>query len=234
MHQYQPTWHNFRDGVQNAMKLREQQRQHDVAQALKQEELATDKAQFQQNLTETQRQFDAGLDVTKEELRLKGEEFKLNKRSQDMVYDNAVVQKKIRTAQRGVATDTAHFLKQAGEKESQYQNVLEDQPWYEKAYRAAYNKGDYNPLVAVNAMLGLFGAGVESREESAARQTGYDSFDKYQPNLMEKYGEYAPSAAFEATQRYFPSQFGSQAEIDLGMQNSPLMLGGYNQFGGGQ
>ena len=218
MHQYQPTWHNFRDGVQNAMKLREQKRQHDVAQALKQEEFEADKAQFQQNLTETQRQFDAGLDVTKEELRLKDAEFKLNKRNQDMVYDNAVVQKKIREAQRGVATDTAHFLKQAGEKESQYQNVLENQPWYEKAYRDVYG------------YLGL----DETRKEAAARQTGYDSFDKYQPNLMEKYGEYAPAAALEATRQYFPSQLGSQAEIDLARQNSPLMLGGYNQFGGGQ
>ena len=112
--------------------------------------------------------------------------------------------------------------------------VLEDQPWYEKAYRAAYNKGDYNPLVAINSMMGLFGGGVETSEQAAARKTGYDRIDEFQPDLIKDYGDIAPSEAFRATQEYYPSQFGESESIDLGMGMSPLMYGGINQFGGVQ
>ena len=122
---------------------------------------------------------------------------------------------KMRDATKGITREVSQFYKKKADKESQYRNVLEDQPWYEKAYRDAF---DWNPM-------------VESREEAASRQTGYDMIDQFQPNLIEGYGGIAPEEAFRATQQYFPSQLGESENIDSGM--SPLMYGGINQFGGG-
>ena len=215
MHQYQPQWHNFRDSVQNWRKLKEQDKQFNVAQQLKQEEHEAQKSQFQQSLSETKRQFDLGLDVTKQEFELKKQEFGLKQQGAQMRKEQYDYDNKMRDATKGITREVSQFYKKKADKESQYRNVLEDQPWYEKGYRDAF---DWNPM-------------VESREEAASRQTGYDKIDQFQPNLIEGYGGIAPEEAFRATQQYFPSQFGESESIDLGM--SPLMYGGINQFGGG-
>ena len=215
MHQYQPQWHNFRDSVQNWRKLKEQDKQFNVAQGLLREEFDASKSQFQQNLTETKRQADMGFDISKKELALRGQEFGLKEQEAKMRKEQYDYDNKMRDATKGITREVAQFGQKKGDKESQYRNVLEDQPWYEKAYRNAF---DWNPM-------------VESREEAAARQTGYDKIDQFQPNLIEGYGGIAPEEAFRATQQYFPSQFGESESIDLGM--SPLMYGGINQFGGG-
>ena len=215
MHQYQPQWHNFRDSVQNWRKLKEQDKQFNVAQGLLREEFDASKSQFQQNLTETKRQADMGFDISKKELALRGQEFGLKEQEAKMRKEQYDYGLKMRDATKGITREVAQFGQKKGDKESQYRNVLEDQPWYEKAYRNAF---DWNPM-------------VESREEAAARQTGYDKIDQFQPNLIEGYGGIAPEEAFRATQQYFPSQFGESESIDLGM--SPLMYGGINQFGGG-
>ena len=216
MHQYQPQWHNFRDSVQNWRKLKEQDKQFNVAQGLLREEFDASKSQFQQNLTETKRQADMGFDISKKELVLRGQEVGLKEQETKMRKDENDYRLKMRDATKGITREVAQFGQKQGDKESQYRNVLEDQPWYEKAYRNAF---DWNPM-------------VESREEAASRQTGYDKIDQFQPNLIEGYGGIAPEEAFRATQQYFPSQFGESESIDLGM--SPLMYGGINQFGGGQ
>jgi len=226
MHQYQPVWGNMRQGIESGTRhfadavktqrrLKEQERQFDIAQQLKQEEFDASKSQFQQNLEETKRQADMGFDISKQELALRNQEFGLKQQGAQMKKEQYDYGNKMRDAKKGIGKEVAQFYKKVGDKESQYRNVLEDQPWYEKAYRDAF---DWNPM-------------VESREEAASRQTGYDMIDQFQPNLIEGYGGIAPEEAFRATQQYFPSQFGESENIDSGM--SPLMYGGINQFGGG-
>jgi len=211
--------------------MKEQDKQFNIAQQLREEEFDASKSQFQQNLTETKRQADMGYDINKQQLGLQNEELKLKQQRAQMDKEQYDYNIKKREATKGITRDVAQFYKTKGDKESQYRNVLEDQSWYEKAYRGAYNKGSLNPLVGVNYMMGLFGGGVETSEQTAARQSGYSNIDTHQPNLIQKYGDMAPSLAFEATQRYLPSQFGETESIDRGM-SSPLMLGMYNQFGG--
>ena len=203
MHQYQPTWHNFRQGVENARKLKQQDRQFKIAQQLKQEEADANKAQFQQSHDLSKKTQEDNAAYNRGILALRKDQDDTDKYTFEQ-------NKKTHTAMIGINKDLAVHLKEKGKKETDYKNVYEDQPWYEQLYRDTMS---WDPR-------------VETREEAAKRQSGYDKLKP--PDLIGEYGDILPQYAFEKTKDFFPSEFGTSAEIDLSMENSPLKQASQN------
>jgi len=244
-HQYQPVWHNMRQGVaegtrtftdaiKEKKRLNEEQRQFDIGQKLQEEKFATDKAQWNQTFQETKRQYDQGYDVTKKQLKLQQDNALRNQEIHANNMEAHAFNKKRRDANLAVGKKIASFSKKMGDEETLYRNELERMGVLEGTFRDAYTTG---PLSDVNTILGLFGSGVESREEAAKRKSGYSTaWERHSPDIIGEHGDVLGFDALRYTQQYLPKQLGETYQMDAYYPNygnmNPLMQGMSNQFGG--
>ena len=211
MHQYQPTWHNFRDGVQNAMKLREQKRQHDVAQALKQEEFEADKANWNKTFDENQKRWEAGWDITKESHQMDKERHNLEQRANKQAYEKNQFDFQWRKDNRGAQNDLNKWVAEIGKAHSEYKTLKDQQPWY--------YTGETNMRTGIRL----------TADEVARRDAGLTDLKQSPPTSWTGIG----AGGLEMAQTYFPSVFGADEEqaileTNAGLGYNPVIQAGQN------